>query len=49
MKEKIVQVEFNKRVDMESAYLIYMDRLPKEIAEKKALDFVSKKYEVKVS
>lgn len=47
MKDQITQAEFNKRVDMESAYLTYMDRMPKEVADKKAADFVSQKFEVK--
>lgn len=47
MKEQITQAEFNKRVEIESAYLTYMDRLPKEVADKKAVATVSEKYEVK--
>lgn len=46
MKEQITQAEFNKRVEIESAYLTYMDRLPKEVADKKANATVSQKYEV---
>lgn len=47
MKEQIAHAEFNKRIEIESAYLTYIDRLPKEIADKKALETVSEKYEVK--
>lgn len=47
MKEQLTQAEFNKRVEIESAHLIYFDRLPKEVADRKATDFVSQKYEVK--
>lgn len=46
MKKQITQAEFNKRVEMESAYLTYMDRLPKDVADKKARETVAKTYEV---
>ena len=47
MKTKITQAEFNKKVEIESAFLTYMDRLPKEVADKHAQNFVSQKFEVK--
>lgn len=46
MKEQITQAEFQKRVEIESAHLTYIDRLPKEVADKKAKEVVSEKYEV---
>lgn len=46
MKEKITQAEFQKKVEIESSYLTYMDRLPKEVADRKAQEFVAQKYEV---
>ena len=48
MTEKTVisQVEFKKKVEIESAYLIYMDRLPKNVADKQAHETISKKFEV---
>lgn len=46
MKEQITEAEFQKKVEIESAYLTYMDRLPKDIADKKARETVSEKYEV---
>lgn len=47
MKEQITQAEFQKKVEIESAYLTYMDRLPKDVADKKATETVGAKYEVK--
>lgn len=47
MKEQITQADFNKRVEIESAHLMYFDRMPKEVADRKATEFVSQKYEVK--
>ena len=48
MTEKTVisQAEFNKKVEIESAYLTYMDRLPKNVADKQAVATVSEKYTV---
>lgn len=45
-KQVITQAEFQKKVETESAYLTYMDRIPKEVADKKALEVVSQKFEV---
>ncbi len=45
-KKQISQAEFNKRVDMESAYLTHMDRLPKREADAEALKYVQSKFEV---
>lgn len=45
-KQVISQAEFQKKVETESAYLTYMDRLPKEVADKKAFEVVSEKFEV---
>ena len=45
-KTVITQAEFNKRVETESAYLTYMDRLPKAFADQKAFATVSAKFEV---
>lgn len=46
MKKQITQAEFQKKVEIESAYLTYMDRLPKDVADKKAKETISEKYEV---
>jgi hypothetical protein len=46
VKEQITQAEFQKKVEIESSYLTYIDRLPKEVADKKAKETVSEKYEV---
>ena len=46
-KKVITQEEFNKRVEIESAYLTYMDRLPKFVADQNAYKTVSEQYEVK--
>jgi len=45
-KKVISQAEFQKKVEIESAHLTYVDRLPKEVADKKAFDVVSEKFEV---
>lgn len=45
-KTVITQAEFNKQVEIESAYLTYMDRLPKFVADQKAFATVSEKYQV---
>ena len=47
MKNQVTQAEFNKRVEIESAHLIYFDRMPKEVADRKAAEYISQKYEVK--
>ena len=45
-KQVISQAEFQKRVEIESAYLTYMDRLPKEVADKQATEYIASKFEV---
>lgn len=45
-KKQINQVEFNKRVDMEFAYLTYVDRMPKKEANSEANKYVKNKFEV---
>ena len=45
-KITINEVEFNKKVEIESAHLMYMGRLPKEVADRKAKEFMNKKFEV---
>lgn len=45
-KTVITQSEFQKKVETESAYLTYMDRLPKNVADKKAFEVISEKYQV---
>lgn len=45
-KKQVNQVEFNKRVEIESAYLTYMDRLPKREADVEALKYIKTKFEV---
>lgn len=45
-KKQVNQVEFNKRVEIESAYLTYMDRLPKNQADAEALKYIKNKFEV---
>ena len=47
MKTQISQSEFNKKVEIESAHLIYIDRMPKQFADKKAEETVAKQFEVK--
>lgn len=45
-KKQVSQDEFNKRVEIESAYLTYMDRIPKREADAEALKYVKTKFEV---
>lgn len=45
-KKVITQSEFDKKVEIESAHLTYMDRLPKHIADEKAREVVAEKFEV---
>lgn len=45
-KTKISVNEFNKKVEMEAAYLVYIDRLKQEKAQEKAHETVSQKFEV---
>lgn len=47
MKKQITQTEFNKRVEMEAEQLHYFDRIPKDVAYKKAREVISEEYEVK--
>ena len=46
-KTVITQAEFQKKVEIESAHLTYMDRLPKNVADQKAQEIVAKQFEVK--
>jgi hypothetical protein len=46
MKTKVTVAEFQKRVETEKAYLIYMDRMKDYEAERKARDTVNQKYEI---
>ena len=46
-KQVITKAEFQKRVEIESAHLTYMDRLPKEVADKQATAYVASKFEIK--
>ena len=48
MTEKTVisQAEFNKKVEIESAYLIYMNRLTKNVADNQAFATVSETFKV---
>ena len=45
-KTTITQELFNKKVEIESAHLMYMNRLPKAIADQKAQTYVAQKFEV---
>ena len=45
-KITITQEDFNKRVEIEFAYLTHIDRLPKFAAEQNAYKTVSEKYQV---
>lgn len=45
-KTVITQAEFQKKVEIESAHLTYVDRLPKVVADQKAFETVSQKYQV---
>jgi hypothetical protein len=45
-KQVITQAEFNKKVEIESAHLTHIDRLPKHVADEKARTVVAKKFEV---
>lgn len=45
-KTIVTQAEFNKKVEIESAHLIYMDRIPKGVADQKAFNTVSEKFQV---
>ena len=45
-KTVITQELFNKKVEIESAHLMYMDRLPKAVADQKAKAFIAEKFEV---
>ena len=46
-KTVVTQEQFQKKVEIESAHLIYMDRLPKNVADQKAKEIVAQKFEVK--
>ena len=47
MEKKVVsQAEFQKRVEIESAHLMYFDRLPKKEADAESLKYIKTKYEV---
>jgi hypothetical protein len=46
-KKEVTQVEFDKRVDIEFAYLTYMDRLNPIEAREKAVNTVAQEYKVK--
>lgn len=45
-KTTVTQAEFNKKVEIESAHLTYMDRIPKGIADQKAVATISEKFQV---
>ena len=45
-KKVVSQAEFQKRVEIESAHLTYFDRLPKDVADKQAAEYVATKFEV---
>ena len=46
-KKVISKAEFQKRVEIESAHLTYFDRLPKDVADKQATEYIKSKFEVK--
>ena len=45
-KKVVNAAEFEKQVEIEASYLIYIDRLKKDEAFKKARDFVTQLYTV---
>lgn len=45
-KTIVTQAQFNKKVEIESAHLIYMNRLPKSVADQKAVATVSETFQV---
>jgi len=45
-QKTITRTEFEKKVEMEAAYLTYMDRLSPNEANQKARETVSKEYRV---
>lgn len=45
-KTIVTQAQFNKKVEIESAHLIYMNRLPKGVADQKAFATVSETFQV---
>lgn len=45
-KQNVSQAEFDKRVEIEFCYLVYMDYMKKNEAWQKALDTINQKYTV---
>ena len=45
-KTVISQAEFNKKVEIEFAYLTYMNRLPRDVANNQAIATVSEKFTI---